>query len=111
MVLILPHTKKFFSFSSSEIIRQKSMVVECIVLEELEVSSVDGKTPQQLLDYVIGMFSNIDSDFKPSELKLVKLLGKQNEIFETELETTTNKKPHSSCMLRFVSFNQDSCML
>ena len=58
------------------------MVVECIVIEELEVSIVEGKSPWELLEYAVEIISKIDPNFKKDELKQVKLLGKQNEITE-----------------------------
>jgi hypothetical protein len=73
------------------------MVVECIILEDLQISKIEGKSNLELVDYVVEMISIVDSNFKQSEMKQIKLLGKQNEIIEDNHQTSSSKKSHSSC--------------
>ena len=73
------------------------MVVECIILEDLEISEIEGKSNLELVDYVLEMISLVDPNFKKSEMKQIKLLGKQNEIIEDNHQSSANHKSHSSC--------------
>ena len=73
------------------------MVVECIILEDLEISQIEGKSNLELVDYVVEMISIVDPNFKQSEMKQIKLLGKQNEITEDNHQTASSKKSSSEC--------------
>ena len=76
-------------------------------MEELEISAVEGKSDLVLLEYTIETISKVDPNFKKSELKKVKLLGKQNEISEDDNQTSASKKSQSSSTNNYSSLQRN----